>query len=134
MKDLWKKQGSARNWTEVDKKLLHMQRDLRGCTNKDFGSVLQRTGVLGNKLYRLWYSMPSAQRQMEICKVSKELDELLLKEEMMWRQRSRSLWLREGDKNTKYFQRKASWRRKKNTISKLKDEEGVWVEDRSKLQ
>lgn len=99
MKDSWKNEGSARNLNDMDKKLLNMQRDLRGWANKDFGSVLQRTGVLGKKLYRLWCSIPSAQRQMEICKVSKELDELLLREEIMWRQRSRATWLREGDKN-----------------------------------
>lgn len=47
----------------------------------------------------------------------------------MWRQRSRVTYIREGDKNTKWFQRKAMWRKKKNKISKLKNDSGVWVED-----
>ena len=52
----------------------------------------------------------------------------------MWPQRSTALWLREGDTNTKYFRRKASWRRKKKTINKLKDDSGEWVENKDKLQ
>lgn len=52
----------------------------------------------------------------------------------MWRQRLRVTELKEGDRNTKYFQRKATWRRKKNSITKLKDESGNWVEDKKGIQ
>src|SRR4051812_22675998 len=52
---------------------------------------------------------------------------------MMWRQRSRASWLREGDQNTKFFHRKASWRHKKNSIRKLKNSEGTWVVKKEEL-
>lgn len=52
----------------------------------------------------------------------------------MWRQRSRVTFLREGDRNTKWFQRKATWRKKKNDITKLKDSSGVWIEDKKGLE
>lgn len=51
---------------------------------------------------------------------------LLHVEEVIWRQKSRALWLEHGDKNTKYFHRKVDQRRKTNAISKLKDDDGVW--------
>ena len=45
---------------------------------------------------------------------------------MLWLQRSRSIWLPIGDKNTKYFHQRASQRRKKSTIEGLHDSNGVW--------
>ncbi|KAL5570359.1 hypothetical protein UlMin_026934 [Ulmus minor] len=56
----------------------------------------------------------------------KELVYLLHKEEQYWKQRSRVSWLRDGDKNTKFFHRKASNRRFKNEILGICDENGCW--------
>lgn len=52
----------------------------------------------------------------------------------MWLQRSRITWLKEGDRNTKYFHRKAIWRARKNRIKKLKKEDGSWVSDQAVMQ
>jgi hypothetical protein len=55
------------------------------------------------------------------------MDELLHREEVMWMQRSRISWLREGDKNTSFFHNKASGRARKNKILKLKKEDGSFT-------
>jgi hypothetical protein len=68
------------------------------------------------------------------AKLTKEMDEILYREEIMWLQRSRGAWLREGDQNTKYFHRRASWRRKKNRICKLKREDGTWTMDTHEME
>ena len=60
---------------------------------------------------------------MEGCR--KELSELSLREEILWKQRSKNLWLKEGDRNTKYFHGIASRRRKNNQIEWIKNEEGL---------
>ena len=39
----------------------------------------------------------------EIWKATDRLNELLYREEMMWLQRSRVDWLKEGDRNTRFF-------------------------------
>ena len=39
----------------------------------------------------------------EIEGLRKEINEVLIKEEVMWSQRSRALWMKCGDQNTKFF-------------------------------
>ncbi|PON63356.1 Endonuclease/exonuclease/phosphatase [Parasponia andersonii] len=65
--------------------------------------------------------------------LEKKLEDLLNKEEVYWRQRSKVEWLKSGDQNTSYFHKKASNRRKKNQIRRLKDSNGEWKEDKEDL-
>ena len=65
----------------------------------------------------------------EFLHVSKQLDDLLLKQEIFWRQRSQMSWLKHGDRNTKFFHSKASQRRRQNYIEGIKNANGVWVEE-----
>lgn len=57
-----------------------------------------------------------------------KLNLLLSQDYEYWKQRSRVLWLSEGDRNTKFFHCQASMRHKKNHITGLFDSEGVWQE------
>lgn len=52
----------------------------------------------------------------------------------MCKQRSCVTRIREGDRNTQFFHRRATWRQKKNTISKLKKDNGEWCEDIKEIQ
>ncbi|CAI8597499.1 unnamed protein product [Vicia faba] len=51
---------------------------------------------------------------------------LMKMEEAIWRQRSRALWLQDGDKNTIFFHGKVEQRKRTNHISKLKEDNGKW--------
>uniref|UniRef100_A0A803QGY6 Reverse transcriptase n=1 Tax=Cannabis sativa TaxID=3483 RepID=A0A803QGY6_CANSA len=55
------------------------------------------------------------------------LNNILLQRKIFWKQRSKQLWLREGDQNSKIFHAKATSRRRNNLIQKLKNNVGVWV-------
>jgi hypothetical protein len=50
---------------------------------------------------------------------SKELERSIFLEEVSWRQKSRALWLKEGDNNTKFFHRLANSYRRNNSIKSL---------------
>ena len=63
----------------------------------------------------------------------REVNKLIHHEEVFWRQRSRSLWLPAGYKNTSFFHQRASQGKKKNTIEGLDDENGVWQTDEGRV-
>ena len=48
-----------------------------------------------------------------------DLEENILLDEISWQQKSRVLWLKEGDKNTKYFHSVANSHRRNNAIRQL---------------
>jgi len=50
----------------------------------------------------------------------RELEKMLLFEEVNWRQKSRALWLKEGDNNTKFFHRVANSHRRYNHVGALR--------------
>lgn len=53
-------------------------------------------------------------------------NKLLAQQEVFWKQRSKQHWLKEGDCNSRYFHISASARKKRNSISQLKDQNGYW--------
>lgn len=58
-----------------------------------------------------------------------ELNTTLAQEETYWRQKSRVTWLKEGERNTRFFPTSKLIRRRRNTISQLKLADGSWCDD-----
>ncbi|XP_059067610.1 uncharacterized protein LOC131858395 [Cryptomeria japonica] len=54
-----------------------------------------------------------------------KLAELLLREELYWRDKARELWIKEGDSNTKFFHATMKAKSSRNLICSILDEEGV---------
>ncbi|XP_056847414.1 uncharacterized protein LOC108829345 [Raphanus sativus] len=69
----------------------------------------------------------------QIAAALKELSDALKAEEMFWKQKSRVFWLREGDRNTKFFHALTKQRRARNKITQLLGENGTIVEDEEGL-
>ena len=61
---------------------------------------------------------------MEKEEARKEARELYKKwallEEVSWRQKSREIWLKEGDRNTKFFHKMANAHRRRNQLNRIK--------------
>ena len=53
-----------------------------------------------------------------------ELSKWLARTEVLWKQKSRELWLKEGDRNTKIFHLSTIIRRRRNHIDAIKYEDG----------
>ena len=74
------------------------------------------------------------ERESELKTEAKEVfKNWVLLEEMHWRQSSRELWLREGDKNTGFFHRMANAHRRNNSMDKIKIN-GRWLEEEREVR
>lgn len=67
-------------------------------------------------------------------KLRMERKEVLLQEKLLWKQKSMNDWLKDGDDNTRFFHTSAIVRRGRNKVESLKNEVGVWVEDKEELK
>lgn len=65
----------------------------------------------------------------ELKDIEKQIHHLLLDEEIYWKQKSIADWLKEGDKNTKFFHIKTSSRKRKNRIWGIENAQGEWTEE-----
>ena len=57
----------------------------------------------------------------------------VLREEISWRQKSREVWLKEGDNNTRFFHRMVNAHSRRNWLSKLKVN-GCWHTEENDLK
>lgn len=122
IKKAWESFGVLDDLGKVNIALRKNMSTLRTWSKKRFGNVTREINKTLSCLEELMNM--NADRQ-EIRAAFDKLNELLYKEEMLWLQRSRIAWLKEGDRNTKYFQSKARWRARKNRIRELVDDEGI---------
>lgn len=99
-----------------------------------FGSVKRKIASLKTKIEAerssTLYRGPTAREKESM----NQLSEALAREEIMERQRSRVDWLREGDRNTGFFQAKAKARMRSNRIQGLKNSDGVLVYEQERLE
>lgn len=76
---------------------------------------------------------PTAENIEKRFRLKKEVKELWKQEEMYWGTRAKVNWLRWGDRNTKYFHATTMQRRENNTIHRVKNRNGEWIEDNTDI-
>ncbi|KAL9671418.1 hypothetical protein QQ045_008986 [Rhodiola kirilowii] len=110
---------------------LQLKEKLRDCMGQlarwngsAFGRMKDKIRELKEDIQDLRVGVRSEETIKREVKLSEELAEWLGREELYWRQRSRAEWLRNGDINTAYFHAKASQRKRRNHIEKLRNSSG----------
>lgn len=81
-----------------------------------FGSVHKKLAQLHRELERVRGQSIGSEPSGEERRLMKEISELLSREEMMKKQRSRIDWLKEGDHNTSFFSKPNQKRERRATV------------------
>ncbi|CAL1385032.1 unnamed protein product [Linum trigynum] len=108
----------------LEESLKKCENELTKWSAEKFGEIPKRIAQIHREIKELKTRRRNPDWRSKKRDLEVELQDLLYKNEQRWKQRSRMEWLREGEKNTKAFHAKATERRRKNTIRKLKDEGG----------
>lgn len=125
------------NWNPevtIQNRLKSCQDHLQDWNRKVFGNVnkvLKQKHSCLQELEAMNLLLESAE---EIRILKKEIIEVMLREEMMWNQRSRALWIKSGDQNTRFFHATTNNRQRKNKIEGINDLEGRWSEDKEEVE
>lgn len=67
--------------------------------------------------------------QTQVLEVRKKMQRLLAQDDAYWKQRAKTYWYKDGDRNTKFFHASASARKKVNRIVSIDDSNGNKVTD-----
>ncbi|XP_071905812.1 uncharacterized protein [Coffea arabica] len=123
----------AWNWEEQGSKLFKVTRKIRNCRIE---LLKWRNNVQANsrsKIEGLKQDLEKtrnaglANKKEECQDLKRQLANAYKEEEAFWSQKSRISWLREGDKNTRYFHSFVKGRCVSNRLNKLQREDGSWT-------
>ena len=120
----------ATNLKVMKEKIKGWNRDVFGRLEVNKNSALQQV--------EFWDGVESERSLIEDeTELKREVKETFKKwvflEETHWRQVSRELWLKEGDKNIGFFHRMANAHRRNNSLEKIKIN-GGWLEEEQEVR
>ncbi|KAK2637718.1 hypothetical protein Ddye_025513 [Dipteronia dyeriana] len=132
IRDSWNSQGS--NVSDFFFKLSNM---LTVWNRETFGNLFYNKKRTFARLQGVQHCLSSNYRAslatMEEHLI-KEYNNIIEQEELFWLQKSRNCWLKEGDRNIKKFHLSTLVRRRRNKLEGLKNEDGVWTQDKEEMK
>jgi hypothetical protein len=100
IQQVWEKENTKGDLGVISKALKNMLAALKQWSLTHFSYVRRELETLRAQLASLQATNVDSGAVKETIR---NMNELLYREEMLWLQRSRVAWLREGDRNTKFF-------------------------------
>ena len=125
------------SWSIFNAKLRSLKDILKNWNKEVFGLIENKKGEALRQVAFWDEKEKCSALNLEECEVRKEARESykswVLREEISWRQKSRELWLKEGDNNISFFHRMANAHSRRNWLSKLKVN-GSWHSEENNLK
>lgn len=70
----------------------------------------------------------------QVSKCHQDWENLCKQEEIYWRQKSRVQWLKEGERNTRFFHRSTIENKAHNRISSIKGTDGKFLDSHKEIE
>ena len=99
-----------------------------------FGFSKARIKEIESKIGQI-QDLPSTKENLELeASLHLEANAWMKREEIKWKQKSRELWLKEGDRNSKFFHLSTLIRRRRNFIAEIHLDNGHWIHSRDDIK
>ncbi|GLT59335.1 hypothetical protein SLA2020_321600 [Shorea laevis] len=122
----WESVERSGDWSGLALKIQRCSNRLESWNRFHFGHVREKLRQCIKDIDSLRLQPRSEEVLAEEAKKANEMEEWLEREEVMWKQRSKEIWIHEGDRNTRFFHQRASRRRELNKIEGLMGENEEW--------
>ena len=96
---------------KVIRKVENCGKELTSWSRNNFGNVRNELVKKRKDLVRAERQAVRTGNSFQVVHLKKEINILMGKEEQMWRQRSRFTYIKEGDRNTRFFHSRATQRK-----------------------
>jgi hypothetical protein len=133
IKKAWEEGAPVQNLIDLGDTLRRVMKSLRKWSFDKFGAVTKELENIRTRIEEL-SNHDHIAHQEEIERLSRRMEELLYREEMMWLQRSHISWLKEGDRNTQFFHRKAAGKGEKNKVESLRKEDEQVIKEKKQME
>ena len=132
--EAWKEEVEGSDFLKLCMKQLNTQLALKKWNKDVIGHCQRRIDVLLAKIQEIQKQDCTEENCRKEAHLQADLNEWLLRNEILWKQKSREVWLKEGDKNSKFFHLSTIIRRRRNSIDAVKNDSGEWITDRREIQ
>eukprot|EP00253_Pinus_taeda_P032924 PITA_32924 len=112
----------------LQKRLKHIKLRLKDWNKNEHGNIFEAKKVVEGKMQELNQALITngfdETKNDKATKCNQDWYNFCKQEEIFWRQKSRVQWLKEGERNTRFFHRSTMANKVHNIISVIKDEGG----------
>lgn len=120
------------------KKIKFLKGEIKKWNKNTFGNIFKEKEILIQEIINIQQTIITEGRTEELMTKEQQAEHKLLErdmqEEILWRQKSRIRWLKEGEKNTKFFHKTTVQRRMHNQISQLTNAQGEIIETQADME
>ncbi|OMO76410.1 hypothetical protein COLO4_25567 [Corchorus olitorius] len=134
IKRAWNQDLSGSRAFNLAQKLKITRNELKTWNKNTFGNLFERKKRLESELEELQGGIEDQHSREKEKKVRTEMIEILEQEQLLWLQKSRSNWIVQGERNTKFYHTVTNRRRARNKITNILRQNGQKTEDPNEIE